>query len=59
MLVCSNKSSSKFYVNELVFLLDGERLAGFQTPEDFDLEDGDIEDGIQIDCRVRQEGGNR
>jgi len=46
-------------VNELVFLLDGERLAGFQTPEDFDLEDGDIEDGIQIDCRVRQEGGIR
>jgi len=46
-------------VNELVFLLDGERLAGFQTPEDFDLEDGDIEDGIQIDYRVRQEGGNR
>ena len=39
--------------SSLRFLLDGERIEPYQTPQELELDDQD-----QIDCMLEQSGGN-
>ncbi|CAD7695746.1 unnamed protein product [Ostreobium quekettii] len=47
---CDKKS---FQLNQLRFLYDGERLKPDQSPEEVEMEDGDV-----IDCVMQQIGGH-